>query len=359
MAIHSLFENILEKLLTEHGNFKIAHEFPVSTANLRIDLMIAMDCNKRGKNSDNATPMTSSIDDNCHLPRPFHHSRRFLIGEYKSLNEKINSGTLSGLVGKAGIVLYRSWQGKRNKPGREALFFKKNLTWQDVSLYMILSRAKQLFNSLREKYQAEELEQGIYKLNSFRPMDIFVVALDECILEGKFQVLKLFSDKKTRQNVMMEGLKKGNDYILGISYILFKEELIELTKSMKESVSEPQFTIRDAILTLGITRVVEEVGLDKVIEEVGLDKVIEEVGLDKVIEEVGLDKVIEEVGLDKVIEEVGLDKVIEEIGLENLIEIFAKIDKKKRKEVINNLSPARKKKLKRALKELIQMMDET
>jgi hypothetical protein len=76
------------------------------------------------------------------------------------------------------------------------------------------------------------------------------------------------------------------------------------------------------------------IDLRPAIESLGLGVVIEQVGSKRVIEEIGSKRVIEEIGSKRVIEEIGSKRFLEEIDLDDLVA---------------NLSPAKRRELKRRL----------
>ena len=93
------------------------------------------------------------------------------------------------------------------------------------------------------------------------------------------------------REIIKRALTEGGRFIIFLAYFLYKEEVIEMVENI--DVDPISLSIKSAVESIGLDRVINEVGIERVIAKIEFESFIELVGIDTFIQEGGFERLFE------------------------------------------------------------------
>ena len=268
MAWDLSFKRSLKRVFEQHG-FTVQAGVELANARVYLDFVI------RGIRAN-----TAYTDQH-----PFKYGNDLVIGEFKSNRDKLSTADFYHLIGKYYFYWSLSHGYGKRKP--------QHPVWHHhASCALVLGGRLRIPTTVHQQFQFRELEPGIYQAQAKELPLFHVILIDKVVHYPLFRFAGLFGSEPILEQTLEYAIDTDNTFIKSIGYILYKDKVVSMAASKGKPIDPISLSIRDAVETIGISRVVEEVGLKRVVEEVGLKRVIEEVGLKRVIKEIDRDSLI-------------------------------------------------------------------
>ncbi len=223
MVWDASFKNFLKRFIEAD----ISTEIDVPTANLRLDFLIK----KKGK-----------------LPFPFSYTKGTILGEFKSERDKFSIDDIYKGLAKAYLHIGSSKS--------------ENVT--DVTLMFIIGE-KPLPSKLPVYFDLNPIEKGVTVLQ--HQVHTIVVELDKIEYDEENMFLGIFASKPIRKRIIAKALQERESFIISYSYFLYKDEVVEVAKAENIEVDPRALSIRSAVESIGIDRIIEEFGIEKTLSQ--------------------------------------------------------------------------------------------
>ena len=216
----------------------------------------------------------------------FGSARKYVVGEFKSGDDKFTAGVLRSVSAKA--LLYFSGNYLRKRKSSKIT----EIPMSQVSATVVLGGNHKLHDIDLAEFKVTKLKQGQYLVQTDFISHVIVTELSEINYAKEDLFFRIYADSEKQKEFIKDALQDENIYNLEAAVFLVGEELMEQLESV---LTEEKFF---EFLNLAIQR--NKDFMKKFLPVYGIEKVVQALGIEKVVQALGIEKVVQALGIEKI-----------------------------------------------------------